>query len=107
MGQTSDPSGYVYVITHPHFPGWVKVGQTNDPRRRLSSYNTGDPDRGYHLYVAAPTLGRRHAEWLAHKTLRRLGYAKKGEWFDAPPAKAESVVRRAAAQADEEFDPRS
>jgi hypothetical protein len=107
LAQTSDPAGFIYVIAHPKFPGWVKVGQTTNTRSRLSSYNTGDPERGYRLYVAAPTLGRRHAEWLAHKSLRRLGYAHKGEWYDATAEVAERVVRRAAAQADEEFSPRS
>ncbi len=105
LPETSDPSGFLYVVTHPKHPGWVKVGQTINTRSRLSSYQTGDPDRGYLLYVAAPTLGRRHAEWLAHKTLLRLGYEKKNEWFRVSAEVAERVVRRAVAEADLEFAP--
>lgn len=85
----------------------MKIGQTTNTRSRLSSYQTGDPDRGYRLYVAAPTLGRRHAEWIAHKTLRRLGYEKKHEWFCVSAEVAERVVRRAVAEADLEFAPNS
>lgn len=99
--RTSDPSGYVYIIVHPKFPGWVKVGQTTNPRRRLGSYNTGDPFRGYQMPVAIQTRARRHAEWMAHERLRRMGYAVKGEWFDASLLLAERVVRRAVAQVEE------
>ncbi len=106
MSQTSDPSGFLYVITHPKYPGWVKIGQTINPASRLRSYQTGDPERAYRLYVAAPTLGRRHAEWATHQTLRRLGYAKRHEWFNATADVAERAVRRAIAEADAEFAPR-
>lgn len=98
---TSDPTGFVYLIVHPAFPGWVKIGSAVDPARRLGTYNTGDPLRRYRLLVSVATGHRRHAEWLAHERLRRLGYDKRGEWFDVAPALAERVVRRAVAQADE------
>lgn len=99
---TSDPSGFVYLITHPNFPGWIKIGSTTNLARRLGSYNTGDPLRRYRLEFAADTLDRRHAEWLAHEELRRRGYDKQGEWFDVGIAMASRVVLRAVAQADEE-----
>ena len=85
------------------FPGWTKIGCTSNPAKRLGTYNTGDPDRAYRMLVAVETRGQRLAEWLAHTRLRRLGYDRKGEWFEVAPALAERVVRRAVAQADEEF----
>ena len=99
---TSDPSGFVYLIVHPHFAGWVKVGSTTNPRRRLGSYNTGDPERRYRMLMAVQTADRRLAEWLAHERLRALGFDKQGEWFLVAPAFAGRVVRRAVAQADED-----
>lgn len=36
------PEGYVYAIINPAFEGWVKVGQSHEPDRRLESYKTGD-----------------------------------------------------------------
>lgn len=99
---TSDPAGYVYLIVHPMFAGWVKVGSTTNPRRRLGSYNTGDPARRYRMISAAHTADRRLAEWLAHERLRKLGFDHQGEWFEVAPAFAGRVVQRAVAQADEE-----
>ena len=40
---------YVYVISNPNFPGEYKVGVTNNVERRLSSYQTGTPDRAYRV----------------------------------------------------------
>lgn len=104
---TSDPAGFVYLIVHPMFAGWVKVGSTTNPRRRLGSYLTGDPERRYRMLAAVPTADRRLAEWLAHERLTRLGFERQSEWFAVAPAFAERVVRRAIAEADDEFAHRS
>ena len=100
---TSDDSGFVYIVAHPRFPGWIKVGQTRNPDKRLSSYNTGDPDRGYRMIAKVWTKDRRGAEFHAHWRLKRLGYAKQGEWFDAAPALAERIVKKAVADAEGEL----
>ena len=88
-------------MVHPGFPGWVKVGSAVDPKKRLSSYQTGDPNRSYRMLAAIKTLDRRTAEWLAHERLRRLGYLPQGEWFNAAPAFAERILHKAVASADE------
>lgn len=31
----------IYIITHPQFPGYVKIGYASDLKQRLSSLNTG------------------------------------------------------------------
>lgn len=98
---TSDPSGFVYLVVHPKFPGWVKVGSTTNPERRLASYNTGDPMRSYRMLSAEPASDRRHAEWLAHTRLRKLGYDKRGEWFDVGIPVAINTIRRAVAETEE------
>ena len=36
-------SDYIYVITHPDFDGWVKVGQALNMKNRMGQYNTGSP----------------------------------------------------------------
>lgn len=48
------------------------------------------------------TADRRHAEWLAHRRLTKLGYAKQGEWFDVAPALAHRIVLKAVADAKED-----
>lgn len=98
----SRPEGYVYIVAHPAFPGWVKIGQTLNPTDRLRKYNTGDPDRSYRMLVAIPTSDRRHAEWLTHQRLISLGYMPQGEWFQVAPATAESTIKKAVALAEEQ-----
>ena len=43
-------AGYVYVITNPAWPEWVKVGSTVSLEERLSNYQTSDPTRSYVVY---------------------------------------------------------
>ncbi len=38
---------FVYIISNKAFPDMLKVGIATDVKRRLSSYQTSDPDRGY------------------------------------------------------------
>lgn len=101
----SDLAGFVYLIVNPRFPGWVKVGQTKNVEARLRQYNTGDPWRAYRVLVAVPTVNRRHAEWLAHTRLKRLGYDRRSEWFDCAPAVAERVINKAVAMVEEGSPP--
>lgn len=75
-------AGWVYVISNPAFPGWFKVGRTDDYVKRLVQLQTGDPRRAYRvdylLYfndvVAAEA--RAHAEllWSKHEGVNN-------EWF--------------------------
>ncbi|AFQ22213.1 hypothetical protein My1_054 [Pectobacterium phage My1] len=41
--------GYVYLITNPAYPGWVKIGASVDAETRLSQYQTYSPFRNYTL----------------------------------------------------------
>ena len=38
---------YVYVISNPQYPKEYKVGVASDVKKRLASYQTSDPNRGY------------------------------------------------------------
>ena len=80
---TTDP-GYVYALTHPAHPGWVKVGKAQDLKRRLGSYNTGCPQRSYRYVHTVPVLYRAAAEGEAHIRLEAMGFPPRGEWFNAP-----------------------
>ena len=42
-------STYIYVLTHPLFPNWVKIGRTTNIDSRLASYQTGCPNRAYQM----------------------------------------------------------
>lgn len=40
---------YIYIITHPKFKGWIKLGRTTNLLKRLDSYQTGCPYRKYYI----------------------------------------------------------
>lgn len=39
--------GYIYIITNPAYPEYLKIGKTVNLGMRLSTYNTGSPFRDY------------------------------------------------------------
>mgnify|MGYP001821831352 CR=1 FL=1 len=84
--------GWVYIITNEAWPEWVKVGMADDPKKRLSGYQTGSPMRDYALFGAYKVNDRRAAEKAAHNILKE-NYSKKGEWFKCNPAVADVMIR--------------
>lgn len=82
---------YVYVITDDSESG-VKIGVTNDLRKRLSTVQTGNPKK---LRIAASfAMANRDiaekAEEIAHNSLSK--FAKRGEWFGCPPCVAQMEI---------------
>ena len=76
--------GYVYVISNPAWPDWVKVGMAIDADDRCSSYQTSSPLRDYVLHCAISSDDRRKDESKAHKVLEKIADSRKGEWFNIP-----------------------
>ena len=76
--------GYVYVISNPAWPDWVKVGMAIDADDRCSSYQTSSPHRDYVLHCAISSDDRRKDESKAHKVLEKIAYSRRGEWFKIP-----------------------
>ena len=73
--------GYVYVISNPAWPDWVKVGMAIDADDRCSSYQTSSPLRDYVLHCAISSDDRRKDESTAHKRLDTVASDRRGEWF--------------------------
>ncbi len=69
---------FVYVISHPNFPGEYKVGIAKDWRSRLNSYQTSDPDRQYKLEFKFETPWFRETESHIHER-----FENKHEWVHA------------------------
>lgn len=86
------PSGYLYGIVHPSWPGYVKIGKARSPRHRLNTYQTGDPHRRYSLAWAIHTPAYHHAEWFIHEHLLGLRVGNT-EWFQLHPDDAFNLVR--------------
>jgi len=73
---------WVYIMTHPSFPGSCKVGITNNVRTRLFQYQVGCPIRAYRLEYARQYQDVDEAVETVYQRLddKRL----KGEWFEVP-----------------------
>ena len=66
---------YIYIISHPKYPGEYKVGIASDYKSRLNSYQTSDPDRKYKVEWKIKTPLFRKAEKHIHQT-----FENKHEW---------------------------
>jgi hypothetical protein len=95
--------GFVYAITNEHFPGWVKVGRSTNPSRRLRAYQTGDPTQSYRLAHVEPAADCQYAEWAAFERLKKLGHPRSGEWFEIDLAKVKRVLRKVAREPVPDF----
>ena len=69
---------YVYVISHPKFEGYYRVGIAKDYKTRLNSYQTSDPDRAYKMEYFYLTPHFRETEKYIHNL-----FDNKFEWIKA------------------------
>ena len=67
---------YVYIISNPQYENYFKVGIASDPKRRLNSYQTSDPKRGYVLEYSFETPNFREIESYIHNDI----YKSPHEW---------------------------
>jgi len=86
--------GFVYIITNPAWPDWVKIGMAVDAEDRLNGYQTSSPNRDYKLEYAVKVANRRKSETMAHKICKKMGVDNKGEWFNMPVDKAKLVLEQ-------------
>lgn len=84
--------GYVYVISNPAWPDWVKIGMAIDADDRCNAYQTSSPYRDYVLHCAVATDDRRKDESKAHKALEKISDSRRGEWFNMPVEKAVECI---------------
>jgi len=66
---------FVYVISHPSYPGEYKVGIAKNWKSRLNAYQTSDPDRRYRIEFKLETPTFRETERHIHET-----FPNKHEW---------------------------
>lgn len=79
--QTSIKEGFVYMLSNPSFPGWIKAGMSIDYEKRLNIYNQYDPEGLYSFISVRWTNNRRQSEDILLKTLAVASDKRKGEWF--------------------------
>lgn len=93
--------GFVYVITNPAWPEFVKIGHAINPDSRLRDYQTYCPTRSYRLEHFVYTADRRKAEAAVHAMFpdRRL----EGEWFRLSTEEAVAALNLVASPLHFEF----
>lgn len=75
----TDKAGFVYAVSNPAWPGYVKIGSAIDIDKRLTSYQTACPHRAYRLEASAFVSDRRRVEQELMQTLR--AHKHQHEWF--------------------------
>jgi len=60
------PEGFVYVIGNAAWPGYYKIGMSQNPKLRLSQYQTYSPLRDYKLYHWSFWSDKSEGEKLVH-----------------------------------------
>ena len=74
-GITHKDKKFIYVISNKKYPGEYKVGIATDVNKRLGSYQTSDPNRGFKVEFKSETHQYREIEDFIHEK-----YENKHEW---------------------------
>lgn len=90
-------TGFLYVITNKAFPGWVKIGVTENLNKRLQQYQTASPHRDYVLEYSLHHPNYLIAEKRIKEVMQYFALDQKNEWFKVDLDMAKSRL-------DEQFD---
>jgi hypothetical protein len=77
----------VYAATNPMFPGWVKIGQSANPEKRVRDFNTYAPE-SYRLERTWHSA----SEKIAHMMLDPASLMRRKEWFRIESSLAFKIV---------------
>lgn len=83
--------GWLYGVVHLDKPGYLKIGKTKNPAKRLSTYNTGCPERAYRMPWSIHVPDYTLAEAAAHRALEGFR-VDNTEWFRVFPSDALAVI---------------
>lgn len=73
--------GYLYILSNNSFPGFYKIGVTENIKSRLHTYQTSDPNRSFKVefYIFHPDCYK--AEKNIKKMMKYFATKIKNEWF--------------------------
>jgi len=95
-----DKTIYIYIITHPKFKGWVKIGRAVNIQKRLDSYQTGCPLREYELEYYLKVKEPREYE----HAFNYLFTENKYEWFEINVGYAKELIDKIYKLQEEKYD---
>lgn len=73
--------GYLYIISNDAWPGWYKVGTTENLTKRLHTYQTSSPFRDYNLLYSLHHPKYKEAEILIKETMKHFAIEIRNEWY--------------------------
>lgn len=88
---TNKSKKHIYIIVHPLFKDWVKIGVTIDLIKRLKSFQACCPYRGFEVYFNTG-LTNKHYEFELYfkKYIKSNNY----EWFNIEREEAKELVEQ-------------
>ncbi len=92
--QTQVREGFVYLVVHPCFDGWIKAGMTIDFELRLATYNVADPLSRFRMVAISWVPDRRASEKSLLLALSEVATEFRGEWFLTSFEDAKSIFDR-------------
>ena len=85
---------YVYVISNPAFPEWLKVGKTKNLHTRMTTLNTATPFE-FKIEVVEEELP---CDKPVHNKLLAMGVESSREWFKVDIDTVERVIADTVAE---------
>ena len=84
--------GVVYIITHPLYKGWIKIGHAANIKTRIVGYNVYDPLKRFELFFHVQSNYSSELESIVFDILRCIGYTQQGEWVLCSPDVAKTIL---------------
>lgn len=81
-------SKFIYILTHPKFDGWCKLGRADNVDDRLLQYQTSCPLREFKMYFHIFVNDARFYENFFKRNFINNGY----EWFKIDKEEAKSAI---------------
>jgi hypothetical protein len=83
----------IYILTNPAMPGYVKIGQTGNLQKRLSSLDNTSLPLPFECYFAMEVQSSQNVERLLHDTFANQRVRKSREFFEIDPERVVSALR--------------
>lgn len=91
----SKESGYVYILTNPSMPEYIKIGYTKDLKTRLNNLDTTGVAMPFEPYFTVKTIKYKTLEQVIHRELDKLTDTrarKNREFFKISPEIARDLL---------------
>lgn len=84
---------YIYLLEHPAFEGWIKVGRTSNCKSRLFTYNTGCPNKSFRMFFKIHLRNDLDKVFIVEEYFKYHYETSGTEWFKVSKEEAIDVVK--------------